>query len=96
MENFNATFYTLVSLDTEEVKFADARQQHLVENGFFFEIIKELPYVNDPKLKSELNLILSGKKDQDDFLDKIMKKKDAEDMKLENENCEKDKDMLAL
>jgi hypothetical protein len=39
MENFNATFYTLVSLDTEEVKFADARQQHLVDQGFFFEVI---------------------------------------------------------
>jgi DNA excision repair protein ERCC-3 len=31
MENFNAIFYTLVSLDTDEMKFADARQQYLVD-----------------------------------------------------------------
>lgn len=31
MDSFNAYFYTLVSMDTEEMKFADQRQQHLVD-----------------------------------------------------------------
>lgn len=31
IDSFNATFYTLVSLDTEEMKYADQRQQYLVD-----------------------------------------------------------------
>lgn len=56
MESFNAYFYSLVSLDTEEVKYADNRQQYLVNQGFYFEIIQEMPFVNDRKEKSKLIL----------------------------------------
>lgn len=48
MENFSAYFYTLVSKDTEEEKYADQRQQHLVDQGFFFEVIQELPFMRNP------------------------------------------------
>ena len=46
MNQFSAYFYTLVSLDTEEVKYADQRQQHLVDQGFFFEIVQEFVKMN--------------------------------------------------
>ena len=59
MDSFNAYFYTLVSLDTEEVKFADNRQRYLVDQGFYYEIIQEMPFMRNPKEKEQL--ILSSK-----------------------------------
>jgi len=40
MESFNATFYTLVSLDTEEIGYAAKRQKYLEDQGYFFEVIQ--------------------------------------------------------
>ena len=55
-ENFNAYFYTLVSIDTDEMKFADARQQYLVDQGYFFEIIEELPFLKNPEQLEKITL----------------------------------------
>ena len=95
MDSFNATFYTLVSLDTEEVKFADARQQHLVDQGFFFEVIQQLPFMRNPKEKEKL--IFSTKKEQADFLNDIIKQRESKDMLPEDmKKLEKDEDVLML
>jgi len=41
------------------VKYADQRQQHLVDQGFFFEIIQELPFMKWQQREKEEKLILS-------------------------------------
>jgi hypothetical protein len=47
--------------------------------------------------KEREKLIFSKKKDQDDFLDKIMKKKESKEMELENfRNLELDADVIEL
>ena len=56
---YNAHFYTLVSLDTDEVKFAARRQRYLVDQGFSYEVLEEMPFVRDHKLRQ--GLILSGR-----------------------------------
>lgn len=96
MESFNAYFYTLVSLDTKEVEFADNRQQHLINQGFYFEIIKEMPFMRNPKDKYALTM--SSKEDQLNFLTTILKSKDNFDKEgIENEReLERDEDVKAL
>lgn len=41
---FNAYFYSLVSKDTEEMKYSSKRQQFLVDQGYSFKILTDLPY----------------------------------------------------
>lgn len=61
-------------------------------------MIQEMPFMRDPKLKLEKEkLILSKKKDQDDFLDMIMKRKDSKDMETEDfKTLELDEDELLI
>ena len=93
MESFNAYFYTLVSLDTKEVAFADNRQKHLINQGFYFEIIKDMPFMHNPKEK--YSLIMSGKEEQNNLLETIFKSKEnLED--VDEKEFEQDEDMKAL
>lgn len=97
MDDYSAYFYTLVSLDTEEVKYADQRQQHLVDQGFYFEVIQELPFMKQQDRKT--NLIMSTDKDQSWLLDQILKNKEKIE-KTEGiekmDELEKDEDQKAL
>lgn len=47
---FNAYFYTLVSLDTSEVLYSNTRQKCLIDQGFQYEILleEELEYHQFP------------------------------------------------
>lgn len=45
---FNAYFYSLVSLETDETIYAGKRQRFLIDQGFSFEILTKLPYMDDP------------------------------------------------
>jgi hypothetical protein len=86
-----------VSLDTEEVKYAEQRQQHLVDQGFFFEIIQELPFMKKPREKERL--IMSSEKDQAALLTNIMQSEQAieRDKGIENlKGLEKDEDLLLI
>ena len=96
MEEFNAYFYTLVSLDTDDFKYAENRQQYLVDQGFYFEIIQEMPFMKDEKEKKKLRM--SSNTEQNDLLNKIMASKNGGDMILEKEvdELEKDEDMKFL
>jgi hypothetical protein len=81
-----------VSQDTEEMKFADQRQQYLVDQGFYFEVIEELPFMRQKRNEDDANpLIMSKKKEQRDLMDSILKNKETEDMGIEDINkLEKD------
>ena len=97
MESFNAYFYTLVSLDTKEVQFADNRQKHLINQGFYFEIIKEMPFTTNYKEKS--SLIMSDKEKQNELLETIFRQRerlDREGIEGDERQLERDEDMRAL
>jgi hypothetical protein len=98
LESFNAYFYTLVSQDTEEMKFADQRQQYLVDQGFYFEVIEELPFMKQKNREDDKDpLIMSKKKEQRDLMDSILKNKETEDMGIEDfSKLEKDDDKKML
>ena len=100
MENFSAYFYTLVSMDTEEEKYADQRQQHLIDQGFFFEVIQQLPFMKNPP-EGEIDrkeLIMSSETEQIKLFESLQsfaKNKDA--IGIENDDdIEKDEDMKEL
>ncbi|KAI5180373.1 DNA excision repair protein ERCC-3 [Nematocida sp. AWRm80] len=42
-EGFTAHFYTLVSMDTEEVPYSTKRRQFLIDQGYSFNIIETIP-----------------------------------------------------
>ncbi|OAG29435.1 DNA excision repair protein ERCC-3 [Nematocida displodere] len=42
-EGFTAYFYTLVSMDTEEVPYSTRRRQFLIDQGYSFKIIEDMP-----------------------------------------------------
>ena len=44
---FNAFFYTLVSRDTKEMYYSGKRQQFLVDQGYSFRVLTELPGMQD-------------------------------------------------
>jgi len=42
-DGFNAFFYTLVSTDTAEMYYSTKRQQYLVDQGYTFKVVTDLP-----------------------------------------------------
>jgi hypothetical protein len=50
------------------VKYADQRQQYLIDQGFFFEVVQELPFMKWQQSEREKKLIFSKDKDQSDHL----------------------------
>ncbi|KAJ1446781.1 P-loop containing nucleoside triphosphate hydrolase protein [Pelagophyceae sp. CCMP2097] len=59
-DGFNAFFYTLVSTDTSEMFYSAKRQQYLVDQGYTFKVVNDLPDADDSVLatkESELELL---------------------------------------
>lgn len=79
-------FYSLVSIGTDETKYALKRQKFLVKQGYSFKITKEteLPYHRNPSLKK--NFKMADREKQRVFLHKLM------DMSIRKE---RDKDVAA-
>ena len=65
--------------------YADKRQQFLVDQGYYFEVIQELPFMRDPKQRDEL--MLSGQKEQLELLASILQNDEAK-LEKEEENYE--------
>ncbi|EIJ89673.1 DNA excision repair protein ERCC-3 [Nematocida parisii] len=88
-EGFTAYFYTLVSMDTEEVPYSTRRRQFLIDQGYSFKIVEEIKEMeeNPPtvyRTKTEQNellasILLASDRDiqtesEDDEIDRIDKK----------------------
>jgi len=69
---YNAFFYTLVSNDTHEMKYASKRQSFLVNQGYAYEVLKDLPGMEKYDLK------LGDRASQDELLAEILIQDDAE------------------
>jgi hypothetical protein len=52
--------------------FAEKRQQFLVDQGYFFQVIKEMPYVKDPTMVRE-PCKMESKTEQNKLLQDIMR-----------------------
>lgn len=65
---YNAYFYTLVSKDTAEMKYAFKRQRFLVDQGYAFKVIKDMEaYVRNSKYTSKMT-----KEIEQDILQRII------------------------
>ena len=74
---FNAFFYTLVSTDTTEMFYSTKRQQYLVDQGYTFKVVTDLP---QPTLSA-----LASEQDEIDLLNQVLNadalKEEAEEEK---------------
>lgn len=66
---YNAFFYSLVSKDTQEMYYSTKRQQFLIDQGYSFKVIPELPNMGD-------DLSFSTEKEQLDFLAMVLAEND--------------------
>ncbi len=66
-EGFNAFFYSLVSKDTAEMYYSTKRQQFLIDQGYAFKVITELPGVNEIP-----DLVYSTQKEQLELLQSVL------------------------
>ena len=65
-QDFNAYFYSLVSTDTDEMKYAEKRQQFLIGQGYFFQVVREIP-------KNRELYKMDRKEEQQKLLQDVMK-----------------------
>lgn len=71
---FNAFFYSLVSKDTQEMIFADKRQQFIIDQGYAYNVSSSANIVRDTT-----NLIYANPKMQQDLLQEIIASSDDVD-----------------
>ena len=55
---FNAFFYTIVTKNTEEMKYSNKRHRFLVDQGYYFNIINDIKQLIENKTEEEKNEIL--------------------------------------
>lgn len=79
-EGFNAFFYSLVSKDTEEMFYSSKRQQFLIDQGYSFKVITELPGVEQLP-----DLVYSSQKEQLELLQSVLlaNETDADDEQID-------------
>ncbi|AFZ79027.1 rad25/xp-B DNA repair helicase, putative [Theileria equi strain WA] len=71
---FNAFFYSLVSKDTQEMIFADKRQQFIIDQGYAYNVSSSTNVVKDTR-----NLVYANPKMQQDLLQEIIASSDDVD-----------------
>ena len=70
---FNAFFYTLISRDTKEMYYSGKRQQFLVDQGYSFKVISELPGMDSLQgLEDRRPLAYSSQADQLNLLTTVL------------------------
>jgi DNA excision repair protein ERCC-3 len=81
---YQSYFYSLVSIGTDEVKYAIKRQKFLVKQGYSFKIIQEevLPYNKNPKEKRKFKM--SRVEDQQAFLSQLLSQSLSRDTRKDN------------
>ena len=72
--DFNAFFYSLVSQDTQEMWYADKRQQFLIDQGYAYKVMS----LTEEILKQQ-DLMFYNKNDQKSLLEKLLQAKDVDD-----------------
>eukprot|EP01054_Gregarina_sp_Poly1_P007479 Gregarina_sp_Poly_1__7478@NODE_416_length_8734_cov_134_157609_g338_i0_p1_GENE_NODE_416_length_8734_cov_134_157609_g338_i0NODE_416_length_8734_cov_134_157609_g338_i0_p1_ORF_typecomplete_len848_score138_71ERCC3_RAD25_C/PF16203_5/1_5e81Helicase_C_3/PF13625_6/3_1e33ResIII/PF04851_15/1_3e20SNF2_N/PF00176_23/4_7e09SNF2_N/PF00176_23/1_3e03Helicase_C/PF00271_31/2_4e08AAA_30/PF13604_6/1_4AAA_30/PF13604_6/0_00024AAA_11/PF13086_6/2_6e03AAA_11/PF13086_6/0_033AAA_11/PF13086_6/4_4e02AAA_19/PF13245_6/2_9AAA_19 len=71
-EEFNAFFYSLVSKDTQEMAYADRRQQYIIDQGYAYKVLPMSVFPMDKE-----KLIYDDPQKQKDMLQKILSTDDV-------------------
>ncbi|KAH1049129.1 hypothetical protein AAZX31_08G016300 [Glycine max] len=87
-EEYNAFFYSLVSIDTQEMYYSTKRQQFLIDQGYSFKVITSLPPPDEGP-----NLSYHRLEDQLALLGKVLS---AGDDQVGLEQLDEDADEIAL
>lgn len=66
---FNAFFYSLLSMDTTEMYYSNKRQQYLVDQGYTFKVIQNLPEI--ARVEMGLKYEIPSKEEQRETLRKL-------------------------
>jgi len=76
--------------------YADKRQQFLIDQGYYFEVIQELPFMRDPDQLGKL--LMTNKKEQVDFLTQILQNDETKFEREEerDDQLEEDEDQLQM
>ncbi|KAI7835846.1 hypothetical protein COHA_010244 [Chlorella ohadii] len=88
-EEYDAFFYTLVTLDTQEVYFTAKRQQFLIDQGYSYKVIPSLLEAAGVDGPGGGGLLLGTREEQLDVLASILAASDA-DLAEEDETDDKD------
>jgi DNA excision repair protein ERCC-3 len=86
-DEFNAFFYSLVSKDTEEMYYSTKRQQFLIDQGYAFKVLTELPQHDDT------SLLFSTKSEQLDMLATVLA---ADEKAAADEDLPSDYDQITI
>ncbi|GFE55061.1 DNA repair helicase [Babesia ovis] len=78
---FNAFFYSLVSKDTQEMVFADKRQQFIIDQGYAYNVTSSAEIVKD-----ESNLIYCRPEIREELLRDIIMASDEQDEEDDEQN----------
>ena len=73
LSEYNAYFYTIVSKNTEEMRYSSKRHRFLVDQGYYFNIITRLEEIFDNKSNEEAKAIVNnyeGDSNYRDYADK--------------------------
>ena len=60
LSEYNAFFYTIVSKNTEEMKYSSKRHRFLVDQGYYFNVITKLEEIFDNKPEDEAKAIVNN------------------------------------
>ncbi|KAL6067633.1 DNA helicase [Balamuthia mandrillaris] len=88
---FNAFFYSIVSKDTQEMYYSTKRQQFLIDQGYSFKVISDLP------MDDSDNLCFSSKQEQLELLQQVLAESDeaaADEMEEADEDSDEDEKAL--
>ena len=69
LSEYNAYFYTIVSKNTEEMKYSSKRHRFLVDQGYYFNIITRLEEIFDNKSNEEAKAIVNNYEGDSNYLD---------------------------
>lgn len=86
-EEYNAFFYSLVSTDTQEMYYSTKRQQFLIDQGYSFKVVTQLPPPDEGQ-----DLSYSTQDEQMDLLTKVL---NAGDEAMREEILDEDMDDLS-
>ena len=86
LSEYNAFFYTIVSKNTEEMKYSSKRHKYLVDQGYYFNIITKFEEIFDYKSENEAKEIIKNYEKDPNYLDYR-----AETYNAINENKDNDK-----
>ena len=71
LSEYNAFFYTIVSKNTEEMKYSSKRHRFLVDQGYYFNVLTKLEEIFDNKTEEEAKTIVNSFENDNNYKEYI-------------------------